>query len=202
MGAALSAPTPPSLRVGPPAGSFDDHRDEVVRLVRAVMGEGAALGWSGVPTPDQASAWWSELGAEVADGRARVSAAYDGEEMVGLGEWRRIPLGPQRQNADLEKLLVSRGRRGQGIGAALVEDLLSQARTAEVETVTLQCRGNNHGAIRLYQRLGFHEYGRLSDFVASGDERWDKVLMAIDLRTGSEPLLRHGADPVGEGASR
>ena len=47
--------------------------------------------------------------------------------------------------------------------------------------MTLQCRGNNHGAIRLYQRLGFHEYGRLSDFVASGDERWDKVLMAIDL---------------------
>ncbi len=199
MGAALKALT---VRVGPPAGTFDDHRLEVVRLVREVMAEGAALGWSGVPTPEQATAWWAELGAEVAAGRAGVSAAYDGDELVGLGEWRRIPLGPQQQNADLEKLLVGRARRGRGIGVALVEDLLGQARAARVETVTLQCRGNNHGAIRLYERLGFHEYGRLSDFVAAGDERWDKVLMAIDLRTGSEPLLRHGSDPIGEGSSR
>ena len=61
----------------------------------------------------------------MAAGRAAVSAAYDGDELVGLGEWRRYPLGPQRQNADLEKLLVSRGRRGAGLGAALVEDLLA-----------------------------------------------------------------------------
>ena len=76
-----------------------------------------------------------------------------------------------------------------------------QARPAGVETVTLQCRGNNHGAIRLYQRLGFAEDGRLRDFVAAGDERWDKVLMAIDLRTGAEALVRHGSAAVGEGAS-
>ena len=44
-------------------------------------------------------------------------------------------------------------------------DLVAQARAAGVETLTLQCRGNNHGAIRLYQRLGFTEYGRLADFV-------------------------------------
>jgi ribosomal protein S18 acetylase RimI-like enzyme len=198
VGAALTALR---ARVGPPTGDLDDHLDEVVRLVREVMAEGAALGWSGVPTIDQAVEWWAELRDEVAAGRAAVSAAYDAGELVGLGEWRRYQLGPQRQNADLEKLLVSRSRRGQGVGAALVEDLVAQARAAGVETVTLQCRGNNHGAIRLYERMGFAEVGRLRDFVAAGAERWDKVLMAIDLRTGAEPLVRHGSDPVGEGAS-
>jgi ribosomal protein S18 acetylase RimI-like enzyme len=198
VGVALTALTP---RAGRPAGDLDGHLDEVVRLVREVMAEGAALGWSGVPTVDQAAQWWAELGDEVAAGRGAVSAAYDGGELVGLGEWRRYALGPQRQNADLEKLLVRRDRRGQGLGAVLVEDLLSQARSAGVETVTLQCRGNNHGAIRLYRRLGFSEVGRLRDFVAADDERWDKVLMAIDLRTGTEPLVRHGSDAVGEGAS-
>jgi ribosomal protein S18 acetylase RimI-like enzyme len=176
--------------------------DEVVRLVREVMSEGAALGWSGVPTQEQAREWWAERRDEAAAGRGAVSAAYDGTELVGLAEWRRYDHPPQVVNADLEKLLVSYRRRGQGIGAALVEDQLAQARVAGIETVTLQCRGNNHGAIRLYERLGFHECGRLPDFVASGVDRWDKVMMAIDLRTGGEPIVRHGSDPVGEGASR
>jgi ribosomal protein S18 acetylase RimI-like enzyme len=165
------------------------------------MGEGAALGWSGVPTHEQAAAWWEDLLTEAAAGRAAVSAAYAAEHLVGLGEWRRYELAPQMQNADLEKVFVSRRARGGGIGRLLVQDLVAQARAAGVETLTLQCRGNNHGAIRLYERLGFHEYGRLPDFVAAGADRWDKVLMAIDLRTGTEALNRYGSQPVGEGSS-
>jgi ribosomal protein S18 acetylase RimI-like enzyme len=165
------------------------------------MAQGAALGWSGVPTAEQATTWWQELLADVAAGRAAVSAAYDGGLLLGLGEWRRYPLAPQVANADLEKVFVRAADRGSGVGSRLVEDLVEQARAAGVETLTLQCRGNNHGAIRLYRRLGFSEYGRLADFVASGVDRWDKVLMAIDLRTGAEDLRRHGGAAVGEGAS-
>ena len=176
--------------------------DRVVRLVQEVMSEGAALGWSGVPDVAQIEQWWADLLAETAAGRAAVSAAYDGPDLVGLGEWRRYALAPQAQNADLEKVFVSRRSRGAGVGHGLMTHLVEQARAAGVEVLTLQCRGNNHGAIRLYRRLGFVEYGRIRDFVGSGRHRWDKVLMAIDLRTGDEPLLRHGSDPVGEGASR
>jgi ribosomal protein S18 acetylase RimI-like enzyme len=186
------------LQVGPPR---EGSLDAVVALVQAVMADGAALGWSGVPTAEQATAWWQDLLAETAAGRAAVCAAYDGERLVGLGEWRRYELAPQRQNADLEKVLVSRPARGSGIGRRILEDLIAQARAAGVETLTLQCRGNNHGAIRLYRRLGFIEYGRLRDFVAAGPDRWDKVMMAIDLRTGDEPLNRYGDRPVGEGGS-
>jgi ribosomal protein S18 acetylase RimI-like enzyme len=196
VAAALTASA--GLQVGPPR---EGSLDAVVALVQEVMGQGAALGWSGVPTAEQATAWWQDLLAETAAGRAAVCAAYDGEVLVGLGEWRRYELEPQVQNADLEKVFVSRRARGTGIGRRLMEGLIAQARAAGIETLTLQCRGNNHGAIRLYERLGFSEYGRLSDFVAAGPDRWDKVLMAIDLRTGDEPLNRYGDQPVGEGAS-
>lgn len=172
-----------------------------MRLVQEVMGEGAALGWSGVPGDAEAVQWWEELLAQVAAGTAAVSAAYDGRDLVGLGEWRRYTLAPQAQNADLEKVFVARRCRGSGAGRLLMEHLIAQARAAGVEVLTLQCRGNNHGAIRLYERLGFHEYGRIPDFVGSGRHRWDKVVMALDLRTGAEDLDRHGSDPVGEGSS-
>ena len=165
------------------------------------MAQGAALGWSGVPTIEQATEWWRRLLADVASGQAAVSAAYDGEHLVGLGNWRRHPLGPQAHNADLEKVFVSGRARGSGVGERLMADLLDQARGAGVEQMTLECRGNNHGAIRFYARLGFREYGRLADFVASGVDRWDKVVMAIDLRTGEEDLRRHGGAAVGEGSS-
>jgi hypothetical protein len=70
-----------------------------------------------------------------------------------------------------------------------------------VETLTLDVRGNNHAAMALYESLGFEAYGRLPDFVAVGDERWDRVLYRLDLRTADWPLRRHGAQPVGAGAS-
>ncbi len=165
------------------------------------MAEGAALGWAGVPSEEQARSWWERVTAAATSGDGAISAAYDGDELVGLAQWQRYELAPQAHNADLDKVLVSSRCRGRGVGAALVEDMLAQARAAGVETVTLQCRGNNHGAIRLYRRWGFAEFGRLPDFVGVGDERWDKVLMAVDLRTGDEPLVRHGDDPVGDGHS-
>ncbi|KJY19110.1 GCN5 family acetyltransferase, partial [Streptomyces sp. NRRL S-444] len=37
-------------------------------------------------------------------------------------------------------------------------------------------------ALGLYRSLGFTEYGRLRDFVAVGDRRYDKVFSMQDLR--------------------
>ena len=78
---------------------------------------------------------------------------------------------------------------------------MDDARAKRVETLTLDVRGNNHAAMALYESLGFEVYGRLPDFVAVGDERWDRVLYRLDLRTADWPLRRHGDRPVGAGAS-
>jgi hypothetical protein len=53
----------------------------------------------------------------------------------------------------------------------------------------------------LYESYGFEVYGRLPDFVAVGDERWDRVLYRLDLRTGDWPVRRRGGRPIGPGAS-
>ena len=53
MAAALSGRS--ELQVG---GPRTDSLEPVDRLVQEVMAEGAALGWSGVPTPEEATAAW------------------------------------------------------------------------------------------------------------------------------------------------
>jgi ribosomal protein S18 acetylase RimI-like enzyme len=51
--------------------------------------------------------------------------------------------------------------------------------------LTLDTRGDDDRALTLYRSLGFSEYGRLTDFVAVGERRYDKVFYALDLRGGS-----------------
>jgi hypothetical protein len=53
----------------------------------------------------------------------------------------------------------------------------------------------------LYESCGFDVRGRLPDFVAVGDERWDRVIYSQDLRPADAALRRHGARPIGPGAS-
>ncbi len=49
--------------------------------------------------------------------------------------------------------------------------------------LTLDARGDNAHALRMYRSLGSREYGRIPDFVALGDRRWDKVFYLLDFRT-------------------
>jgi len=61
-------------------------------------------------------------------------------------------------------------------------ELVAAARAARVEVLTLDLRGDNVAAAALYESLGFRRYGRLERFVAVGDDRWDKLFYALDLR--------------------
>jgi ribosomal protein S18 acetylase RimI-like enzyme len=87
-----------------------------------------------------------------------------------------------RPHADLEKLAVEESMHGRGIGRRLTSALIGDARAAGIEVLTLDARGDNDTALHVYRALGFTEYGRLRDFVAVGERRYDKVLYALDLR--------------------
>jgi ribosomal protein S18 acetylase RimI-like enzyme len=174
----------------------------VADLIQDVLAAGAAIGWLVPPDPAQVHAWLTVLADLAAAGDAAIAVASVDHRLVGIGTWRRYERPTHRVNADIEKIMVATTIRGAGVGRALTVALIEAARAAGVETLTLDVRGNNHGAMRLYRSLGFVEYGRLRDFVSVGNVRWDKVLFALDLRTGDEPLRRYGDRSIGEGASR
>lgn len=71
---------------------------------------------------------------------------------------------------------------GRGVGRALTAALIADAREAGIEVLTLDARGDNTRAPHLYRTPGFTECGRLPDFVAVGEHRYDKVLCVLDLR--------------------
>ena len=67
-------------------------------------------------------------------------------------------------------MLILDGYRGFGIGTALMEEALTWARNRGLMKISLSVFSNNEAAIRLYQKFGFVEEGRLKrQFKIMGD---------------------------------
>jgi ribosomal protein S18 acetylase RimI-like enzyme len=173
----------------------------VHRVVDAVLRLGGAVGFVDVPDRAETEAWLAGIAAEVAAGRTRMALLGVDGRVEALGRWTRYAKSTVAVNAEVLQVMVHPEARGRRLATRLVGALVEDARAHRVETLTLDVRGNNHAAMALYESLGFQAYGRLPDFVAVGDERWDRVLYRLDLRTADWPVRRHGGRPVGPGAS-
>jgi ribosomal protein S18 acetylase RimI-like enzyme len=175
--------------------------DAAYRVVEAVMKLGGAVGWVHVPDRTEAAEWLTAIAAEVAAGRTRMAVVSAGGRVEALGRWSWYAKPAVGVNGEILQVMVHPDARGQGLSRLLVGALVDDARAHRVETLTLDVRGNNHAAMALYESFGFEVSGRLPDFVAVGDERWDRVLYRLDLRTADYPVRRHGMRPIGPGAS-
>lgn len=170
----------------------------MARLVRAVAATGGAVGWLDVPLPEEVRAW---LDGVLASG-ARTVLAHDADgTLVGSGSWARQTYPVLVHNAEIRKVMVHPDTRGRRVGEAITRALVEDARAAGVEVLTLDCRGNNHGALAMYARIGFVTTGRRPDYIAVGQERFDQVLLHLDLRSGGGVLRRHGGLREGPGST-
>ena len=182
--------------------------DQLHPLIAEMVREGAALGWIEVPSRSEVGELFADLvlASEHGDAALIVLRRRDGDatdEALGFAYWTRRELETERPHADVGRIAISSRARGGGLGRRLVEELVSTARAAGIEVLTLDVRGNNHAAMALYERVGFVEYGRLTDYIAIEDERWDNVYYALDLRNHEHGgLVRHGDAPQGPGSSR
>ena len=169
---------------------------QVHRLIAAVAALGGAVGWLTVPDRAETDAWLDE----VLKNGGRVAVIRVDGRIEALGFWARFAAAVLDRNAEIRKVMTHPDRRGGGLARRLVEALVDDARRAGVETVVLDVRGNNHGALRMYESLGFETYGRLPDFIAVGPDRFDRVLLRLDLGRPAD-LVRYGGRPQGPGHS-
>ncbi|MCW2543400.1 MAG: GCN5-related N-acetyltransferase [Frankiales bacterium] len=173
-------------------------RDGVVELVQSVAALGGAVGWLTVPPPEDVDSWLASI-ASIGD--ARMAIATEGDRVLASGIWRRHEAEVLKRTGRVWKVMTPPDARRRGAGRAVMELLIADARAEGIELLTLECRGNNHGAQRMYADLGFRVTGRLPDALAIGEERFDQVLMHLDLRGGRGGLVRHGSRREGLGTT-
>ncbi|GAA1991760.1 GNAT family N-acetyltransferase [Amycolatopsis minnesotensis] len=161
---------------------------ELHRIIVDLVRDGAPLGWLDPPSVAEIATLLGTVVADAGNGDAGLVVARTGDDLAGLGYWRRYTRPTNRPHADLERVAVAGAAQGKGVGRALTTALVDDARAAGIEVLTLDARGDNATALGLYRSLGFTEYGRLPDFVAVGERRYDKVFYMIDLRSARGPL--------------
>ena len=98
--------------------------------------------------------------------------------------------------AEIANIAVRDDLRGKGIGAALLDSSLREARARSVASVYLEVRESNTAARRLYASRNFRKVGRRRGYYRNPPED------AIVLRWSLEPQVPPGEDPRVDGPPR
>jgi len=136
-------------------------------LIDCVEG-GASVSFMLPMTRAKAEAFWRSTAASVARGERIVLAAEDASGTI-VGTAQVILAQPENQphRGDLAKMLVHRGARRRGIGAALLAAAERSARSAGKTLLVLDTASDD--AERLYGRGGWQRCGRVPDYALFPD---------------------------------
>ncbi|HEV2637300.1 MAG TPA: GNAT family N-acetyltransferase [Actinocrinis sp.] len=181
--------------------SDDALLDGIAELLVAAVARREALGLVGPLTVDDYYKHLADLLADAERGDAGLIAAVGPDGAVlGSAQWTRSPYATRRVLGELDRVSVAPEARGLGVGRAMVDRIAVDASAHGIELLMLEARGNNHGAIALYERCDFVRTGSLPNAVAEGPARHDVIFMCHELGRAEDAQL-HGSDAVGAGAS-
>jgi ribosomal-protein-alanine acetyltransferase len=93
--------------------------------------------------------------------RDRVILAEAEGQLVG---YSLVLMKANTRLARIYSVAVAPEMRGRGLGEALIRESEQQAAEADRIIMRLEVRTDNHGAIALYRRLGYREFGTLRDY--------------------------------------
>ena len=114
-------------------------------------------------------------------GGSAAFGAFCGSELVGIAGLVIHEGQKEAHKSLLVGMYVRPGARKSGVGRRLVETIVEFARH-RVELVQLSVVSENEQARRLYERLGFVEYGLEKNALKQDSRYCDEVLMAKDLK--------------------
>ena len=80
---------------------------------------------------------------------------------------------------EIENVVVAREKRKRGIGIQLIQEVLLKAQSAGATSVLLEVRESNLAARRLYEKLGFSQQGRRSNYYHNPEE--DALLLSFSV---------------------
>ena len=122
--------------------------------------------------PDSRAWTAAEIDALLATGRVHAVAQTHGFALVQV-------VGPE---AELLTIAVRPEAQGQGLGAAILSDVLDLAATRGAEALFLEVDAENRPARQLYARVGFTQTGLRKNYYRHRDgRRSDAVLMSCKL---------------------
>ena len=156
-----------------------DDAVAMLAFCRAVGAESDNLSFGAEGLPLTVEQERAALASFAADPREINLVAVDGSEIIG--NCHVAPLKRRFAHRAELSVCVRRPRWRQGIGRALMQRAIEQAREAGIEIISLEVRADNLGAIALYRSFGFEEIGFFRRFGKIGGAYYDALLMNLYL---------------------
>jgi acetyltransferase len=148
-----------------------------VELLRESVNGGASLGFLPPLTHQDARRYWLSLSTELRGGSRLLFAAYVADRLAGSGQLALPSWPTARHRAELNKVMVATGLRGQGIGRRLLGAIHDSARQRGRSLLVLNARRGDP-AETFYKRLGYREVGVIPGYmIGPAGEVCDNVAM-------------------------
>jgi acetyltransferase len=144
------------------AADVESHLDALAGLVLDAHESGMALGLAAPLTMDGARAAYEKTAERLSKDRILL-AAFDADELVGAVQLSRAEAGNGRHRAEVQRLVVRGDRRGRGVGRALMEAVVDEARKRGLKLLWLTTHADT-AAERVYERLGWSRAGVIPDY--------------------------------------
>jgi acetyltransferase len=148
-------------------------------LIDAVEG-GASVGYLPPLAEADARKYWQSILGDVADGSRFLFVALQDRELTGSVQLELAMRPNGRHRAEIQKLLVFRQFRGQGIAGQLMAACEDAARAAGRSLLVLDTRRGDT-ADRLYRKLGWVEAGVIPQFAISAAGTLDDTVIFYKL---------------------
>ena len=148
----------------------ESDRRALAELFAAVAEERDGIAAEPPVDVDRAVAGWDVERTFVAEAAGEIAGTlYVIESGFGFGEIA---------------MMVAAGRRGVGIGTALLAAAIEWARGRGLHKLTLSVFPHNEAAIALYEQFGFRQEGYRRGHYRRGREYVDAILMAYEVGSG------------------
>lgn len=109
-----------------------------------------------------------------------VLGAYQNSQLIGTASFTQLSGRKDSHKGLLRAMYVRPAARRFGAGRQLVQAIIEHARQ-KVEQLQLTVVSTNQPALRLYQSLGFQQYGLEKNALKHNGLYSDEILMSLDL---------------------
>ncbi len=141
---------------------------QLVALLQDAVESGASLGFWHPLSDEDAERYWRGILPEADFGRRILLIARERDHILGTVQLELAQKQNAHHRAEVQKLMVHRAARRQGLARSLMHAIEAQARTAHRTVVVLDTRTGDP-AESLYRALGYSEAGSIPAYVSESD---------------------------------
>lgn len=155
-------------------------KERLVEMYASLSSE--AVRWGMPPyTREVIDRWTSNLQ------NLTILVAFYDDRIVGHAQLYKFPHSRRKGMCDLV-IYLHQGFHNQGLGTAMLTELIQQARNERLHRINLHVIADNKLAVHLYEKFGFKTEGTMKDSYLGDDGKYhDELVMGLILSSSTSP---------------